>query len=397
MKAHKLQSMIEAVLPAINGRSSLPVLSHVLLEYKDGELSISADDLNQRLTALWSGLEDAEASTSQAWAMCVKPKELLLATALHGKPYADIKLTPSSDPLKPTLKVEVLSPTGWTGTLHIEGLPKEEFPSPTEFPGDNKPVHPWVLDGIIGAAPCMSNDETRYILNGVHLDPQANCVVATNGRILAVHKLPPNLIPFEVILRKETVALLQKDLITSINKVDGDDRIEKIQIIQATSWGVMVIQSKPLNGNYPNWPTVLPTEKESGKPSKHAWDLSKLPPSNFLKEWEGVRILPPKPSSGSGATALLCFYKGSPKGPSATLEVETNAVHWFDGKTVDGKDPQKGIAVNPQFLDIMRQVFGAEAKPVASGWTQSTALSAEAETEDGRKTSYVFMPLRGMD
>ena len=83
-------------------------------------------------------------------------------------------------------------------TLPFEGIAIEEFPAPLEeLFTPICSLDSTSRSAVVAAAAFMSTDETRYVLNGVHLEtrasdgkPAAPIIVATDGRRLYLHPLP---------------------------------------------------------------------------------------------------------------------------------------------------------------------------------------------------------------
>jgi hypothetical protein len=412
MISHLLQTMIESVLPAINTRSSLPILSKVLVTYNGPVLTLTGENLDMRITAKAILPEEAKSP----WALCAKPQDMLLATQMRGR-KGDIflqKVNPTGNPDHIQLGLEI-HPEGENDPAGIllEADSENEFPSDHIYEGDEIELHPKLISAVKTVAPCMSQDETRYILNGVYIDTHQNAVVACDGRRLACVKLTKGVIPkdLDVVLRKEMVAVLltlPEDRPTSMRCLrNKEGKIERIEFSTSMSWGTLTISGKTNVGLYPNWLNVVPSDTQIGHaPQKSEWNLTALPPSEFLTAWEGITICPPEKTSAIKASfthtaqqrgTKLLFWKGDRKGPSAAAEMQTDAIQPLKDPTHLNK---KGTSFNPRFIDDMRQIFRNRSEPTLSPkpnicyWGGTHPLLAEAHLGS---TIYIIMPMRYQD
>jgi DNA polymerase-3 subunit beta len=119
------------------------------------------------------------------------------------------------------------------------------------------------------AAASMSNEETRYYLNGVYFDrgtPERSdasgyqTLVATDGyrmtyAILAVDQcLPPFIMPRESV--KTVLSLLRKEGASHIRVTVGDDNFKATAFhVTGEDWEVW---GRPVNGFFPDWRRVVP-------------------------------------------------------------------------------------------------------------------------------------------
>ena len=170
---------IQIVQSAVSSKSTLPVLSNILIETKTNQLKLAATDLEVGVRCLIK-------------AEIVKDGSL----TIPAKTFSDfVKTLPDSQEIKITTeegtKMEVKS--GKTRCVLL-GLPKEDFPVLPEFPEDNAVTmeSKVLLEMIRKTSFAASTDETRYILNGVYfmLDKGVARMVATDGRRLAFMARP---------------------------------------------------------------------------------------------------------------------------------------------------------------------------------------------------------------
>ncbi len=124
-----------------------------------------------------------------------------------------------------------------------------------------------LLLGIERVKDAMSDDESRYILNGICFEHTGTYyqLIGTNGRYLSqytasiLNRPVPDKLPPQVILPSKAVLHLIKLL-----KLAGDQNItilndEKYFRFIAEEAGLM-LSSRVIDGNFPNWRQVVPQE-----------------------------------------------------------------------------------------------------------------------------------------
>ncbi len=165
----------------VERKSTMPILSHVLLEARKGNvLHVSATDLDLSV----SSEHTTNVEVVKEGALAVPAKNLFeIVRALPeqqvtlkktGNNYLEVKSGPSE--------------------FRIVGLPAEDFPALPKFEKvafvDVTPAE--LLEQIDRTAFAASSDETRYNLNGVFFEPQGPVLrmVATDGHRLALSEKP---------------------------------------------------------------------------------------------------------------------------------------------------------------------------------------------------------------
>ena len=159
----------------VEKKSTMPILSHVLLEARKGDvLQVSATDLDVSVSA------EHKAEILKEGAVAVAAKQLY--EIVRALPEATVTLKKASN--------NWLEVKSGAAEFRIVGLPAEEFPATPRFDKlQSVPVKPddllWMVDLTAFAA---STDETRYNLNGVYFEPAQGLVrmVATDGHRLSL-------------------------------------------------------------------------------------------------------------------------------------------------------------------------------------------------------------------
>jgi DNA polymerase-3 subunit beta len=175
----ELAKGIQTVQSAVSTKSTLPVLSNILLDTKTNQLKLASTDL-------------------EVGVRCVIKAEIVKEGALTvpAKTFGDfVRMLQDDQEIKIDtdggVKMEIRSGKARCVLL---GLPKEDFPILPEFPEENaiSIESKVLLEMIKKTSFSVSTDETRYILNGIYfiLEKGAAKMVATDGRRLAFVSRP---------------------------------------------------------------------------------------------------------------------------------------------------------------------------------------------------------------
>jgi DNA polymerase-3 subunit beta len=253
-------SELRAVAPR---NSILPVLSNVLVERKRGITRFTATDLDIRLaytlpsdlpkpfTELGKKLITLR-SAREDGTVCVPFQHLAGASKAADK-GSEITVTPTE------LRYRFGGNTATLGDF----MPAAEFPpsfandlgSPSIMPEAAK-------HAMCAALSCASTDETRQVLLGVMLDSAKNVVVATDGRQMVVFNAP--LPPLgQIVFPSKAVRLLSR----SIAKAPWAIAVTKDKSEDGAAFeicaGNWTMQSKLIDGAYPNWQQVIPKNNKN--------------------------------------------------------------------------------------------------------------------------------------
>jgi len=160
----------------VEKKSTMPILSHVLLEAKKDQIIVSATDLDLAVSS-----EHREG--------CEILKEGALAVSARHL-YEIVRALPEQQVTLKKAHNNYLELRSGPSEFRIVGLPAEDFPALPRFDkvpfGDVDPQ--LLLDMVERTFFAVSTDETRYNLNGVFFEPSAELLrlVATDGHRLAL-------------------------------------------------------------------------------------------------------------------------------------------------------------------------------------------------------------------
>ena len=312
---------LQAVQNVVSTRTTLPILSNVLLNAVGDRLTLTATDLDVTI----SKTVEAKVEVDGSFTMPVK-KLLSIAREVGG---SQIEMDVSKNQC---------SIKSGSSAYRVNGLPAEEFPPIPNFSGQTTIQMPQdtVKTMLRRTSFAVSTDENRYVLNGLYLSFKENklTMVATDGRRLALAEEDVELQdhnPLEVIVPTKAIQELSRSL--------GDKGDVEIQITEnQVSFGLKdgtgsLIVSKLVEGAYPNYKQVIPAE------SKHRVTLDKEELFHALRRAEIMTSEKANSVKLTFSENNLTFTANSPEVGESR---ETMAIKYGGEET--------SIAFNPQFF-----------------------------------------------
>ncbi|MBU1087138.1 MAG: DNA polymerase III subunit beta [Candidatus Omnitrophica bacterium] len=256
-----LMSAIQTVEGAVATKTTLPILSNILLEAHNGKLIFSSTDLDIGIiyTADSEIIEDG-------------------TITIPAKRFSDIvKELPEGEITVTVRKNYNMIIDCGSCSFRLIGLPKEEFPAIPKFSNKECVVlEQQLLKKILKKVSfAMSRDETRYVLNGTlfYIKNKILRLVATDGRRLALTeiKIPLNVDKKEAIIPIKTINELNKIL-----KDEGEVKIYFSDNQVAFELNNTTIISRLIEGEFPNYEQVIPKEKAKDDTAKIKIEKSKF-------------------------------------------------------------------------------------------------------------------------
>lgn len=243
-----LQDGLQKVQNVVSQRSTLPILSNVLLTADKNGLWLTTTDLEVTVRCR------VEADVQKTGAGTVPARRL--ASIVRELPDSVIEIQIDDK--------NQASVTCGSSFFKIIGLSEDEFPPLPKAEGK----HSYTLDqGIFRemlrkCAYAASTDETRFVLNGVYLSFKGGklTTVATDGRRLALVEQEveyPAEAEADMILPSKAVAELMHVL-----KDKGDLKIHAGDNQIVFEFDAVMVASKLIEGQYPNYRQVIPTQCE---------------------------------------------------------------------------------------------------------------------------------------
>jgi len=230
-----LLQALQNVQSIVGQRSTLPILSNVLLKAEGDTLSLTTTDME----------------------VCIKttaPAEISEDGGCRELPAGQVEIEVDAR--------DVATIRSGPAFFKLVGLSEDECPPLPEFEESavytvDQPAFRDMLQKVIYAA---STDETRYILNGALLSfkDEKLTVVATDGRRLA-------LVEQEIEFSEDAEAALvvPTKTINELVKTLNDEGILRIRVSEkqiAFDFDRVLIISKLIEGTYPNFQQVIPAQ-----------------------------------------------------------------------------------------------------------------------------------------
>ena len=165
---------LQAVQNVVSTRTTLPILSNVLLRAAENRLELTATDLDVTITCA------VEAAVKKPGATTVPVKKLFGIARELGNPEIDMEVDDKN----------VCSLRSGPSFFKIKGLGAEEYPPLPRFKEDKKIALPQekLRSMLRKTSFAISTDESRYVLNGIFFSLKEHklTMVATDGRRLAL-------------------------------------------------------------------------------------------------------------------------------------------------------------------------------------------------------------------
>lgn len=314
-----LQDGLQRVQNVVSTRTTLPVLSNVLVETTETGIRLTTTDLEVGVRC------DVPAQVEKPGATTLPVKRI--AAIVRELPSQEISIETDSK------NVSTIKAGG--SLFKMFGLAREEFPAFPSFK-DAKVFtikQKELKDGLRKTSYAISADETRYVLNGVLFSFKESKItlVATDGRRLALFDSDlefPTSQECEFIVPTKAITELQRLL-----NEDGELTLSVSENLVAFDVNGTRLVSKLVEGNYPNYRQVIPSE------SKFAVELDRAP---LLEAVHRVSLL----SNDKTSSVRITFSKGK-------LDVTLNTPEVGEAKeslAVKYRENDFSIAFNPEFL-----------------------------------------------
>ncbi|MGB8656506.1 MAG: DNA polymerase III subunit beta [Candidatus Zixiibacteriota bacterium] len=245
----KIFSCVQTVMNAVPTRTTLPVLSNILLEVSDSKLKIAATDLDL------SVITTIPVASTKKEAITIPAKTFY--DILRELPESEVDIHAAENRME--LKAE-------RGTYKLSGIPAEEYPKlPTvnlakeiKIPGID------LVRMIKRTIFAVSTDETRPALNGVLWQTSGHNMqmVATDG-----HRLAKMSSKNSKLKGLHEDVIIPPKVLNLLIKLTGEDEAQVGVIFAENSiifnLGDTILSSRLIEGPYPNFDQVIP--KHNGK------------------------------------------------------------------------------------------------------------------------------------
>ena len=369
-----LREVMGALMPVVEARNTIPILSTVLLSSGPSTVTFTVSDMDiimQRQADL------AEPGKGQVMALCVDARAL---NDIARKLPADAIATLEPKDGKLLLKAG-------RSRFNLPTLAADDFPimatgdwdAQFEIPSTDLVA---LIDSVRFA---MSSEETRYYLNGIFLhapgggdDGQLMAVATDGSRLARFHcDLPDGAESMpDIIVARKTVGVLDKLLDDHAGPVDIAVSASKIRL----TFGTIDLTAKLVDGTFPDYNRAIPTGNSTGwwvKPKELAEAVDRVTTISSDKT-RVVKI------ALADNVATLSVH--APDVGEATEEVDCI----FEGEPMT-------IGFNGAYLmDVLRHMEGADQAHdghAGAMLAEASSPSLWRDSEDSRRL-YVLMPFR---
>ncbi len=351
---------LQAVIGVVERRQTMPILANVLLVAKDGQVSITATDLEVELVAV------TDVDIDSPGEVTVPGRKLLdICRALPED--AQVAISQSGD--------KVIVKSG-RSKFTLVTLPAAEFPTVDDInAAQSIPVSQEVLGRLLDKTHfSMAQQDVRYYLNGLLLETGGSALraVATDGHRLALceaelegSKLPEQ----QVIVPRKGVLELQR-----LMSGEGELAIELGTNHVRIQLDGIRFTSKLIDGRFPEYERVIPQDTSNAMSADRAAFRAALQRTAILsnEKYRGIRLI-----IRNGGMVLQAH---NPEQEEAEEELEI---------VYGGEEIEIGFNVN-YLLDALGAVESEEVS-LAVVDSNSSCLITEPGKQDCK---YVVMPMR---
>ena len=350
----------------VERKNTIPILSNVLLKAEGGTLTLKATDLDLEVTEKVAAAVDQDGATTV-------PAHMLYDIVRKLPDGSEVGLSVGDD--------AGLRLVSGRSQFRLQMLPEDDFPDLTaaDFTHTFR-MGAGDLKGLIDRTQfAISNEETRYYLNGIylhHVEEDATSylrAVATDGHRLAQAQIaaPDGAAGMPgVIVPRKAVGEIQK-------LVDGADDQVTVELSEAKiriTVGDVVLTSKLIDGTFPDYKRVIPAGNDK---------VLTLDRATFASAVDRVSTI----ASDRGRAVKLAMENGqmvltvnNPDSGSAEEEIAVG----YDAEPLE-------IGFNSRYLlDITAQLSADETTFLLADPGSPTLI----REKDEAAALYVLMPMR---
>lgn len=245
---------LQAVQNIVSSRTTLPILSNVLLRAEEDNLILTATDLDVTIST------KVDATVKNVGDITLPAKRLNAIVREVESPDLDLEV-----------KENICSIDAGASSFRLHGLAVDEFPPAPKVEGDAITLEQAKLRSMLRhTSYAVSTEETRYVLNGIlfRFGDGKLALVATDGRRLALVE--------EAIEAPDGKCIVPTKAITELGRLLGDrgkvtlrhteNQASFALVKEGEEEAFVHLTTKLIDGTYPNYQQVIPKEgKEKPK------------------------------------------------------------------------------------------------------------------------------------
>ena len=349
----------------VERKTTIPILSNLLVEARGSQLAITATDLELSVRT------SCEAKIKKEGAGTIPAKKLLELVRLLPEGEIKVKLLDNH-------WVEIVSDRK---KYKLVGMAKENFPALPATPHTLLTIPAAIIASLIAKTKfAISMEESRYTLNGglLILKPDTLAMVATDGHRLALaetdHKLAGMNGELKVLVPKKAMDEVEK----LASAVGSDAQVEFVKDESHLFFqvGHRLLISRILTGQFPNYEAVLPRDNnkhvviERAELTDAVRRVSQLADQRshavkFAVSKEGVEISASSPEYGEARESIEKEYKGEP------IAIGFNSSYMLDFLSA--------AADGPISIELKDEQSAGQLRPLA---------------DESYRYRYIIMPMR---
>ena len=349
----------------VERKTTIPILSNLLVEAKGSQLTITATDLELSIRT------SCDAKVKKEGAGTIPAKKLLELVRLLPEGEIKVKL----------LENQWVEITSDRKKYKLVGMAKENFPALPAIPHTLAKIPAAILQSLISKTKfAISMEESRYTLNGglLILRPDTLAMVATDGHRLALaetdHKLSGMNGELKVLVPKKAMDEVEKLSGAAGSDAQFDFSKDESHLFFQVKHRLLI--SRILTGQFPNYEAVLPRDNnkhvviERGELSDAVRRVSQLADQRshavkFSISGEGLEISASSPEYGEAKESIEKEYQGDP------IAIGFNSSYMLDflGAAADG----------PVSIELKDEQSAGQMRPLA---------------DESYRYRYIIMPMR---
>ncbi len=242
----ELANLIGKIQSVVSSKPAIPILANVLIEAKNGILTISATDLTVSMRA------QIEASIFEEGTITLPARRFFQLIRELTAP--EIEISANAD--------EIAYVQAGTSQFRLNGINSSEFPSfPDLNQGDHFEMAPDAFKEMLSKSVfAAAREDSRHVLNGVLMviENSNATFIGTDGKRLARVNTFVDVNPEH----KNSYLIPLKAVEEIVKSIDGDEAV-KVSLMNdkiGIESGPTVMITKLLSGDYPNIERVIPKE-----------------------------------------------------------------------------------------------------------------------------------------